>query len=207
MKTVMKYVRIVLAVVVLLAIVGWTMMLYKDAVIEWWIVPAVTLVVGAATGLHMWRMWRWLTGDDGKWLNYACHVVVTAIMLSWMFFAANDLLADRSTERLESGVVKGHYREERRKTRRVGRRYVATGEKYYVYKLRIELESGESKFITVNTQRYSRVHNGDSLTVPVMDGLLGITVIHTDSIKFKTRPKARRKSRLKYLGGKRSREA
>lgn len=197
MRSVMKYVRIILAVVVLLATVGWTMVLYRDTVIEWWIVPAVTLTVGAATGLHMWRMWRWLTCDDGKWLNYACHTVIAAVFLSWMFFAANNLLADRSSERIESGVVEGHYREERRKTRRVGRRYVASGEIYYVYKLRIVLDNGESKFITVDTRRYSHVHNGDSVSVPIKDGLLGITVIQTDSLQFIRKKTRNRNQKLR----------
>lgn len=200
----MKYVWIVLTVVVMIALVVWSMILYTDTVIEWWIVPAVTLAVGLATGLHMWRWWRWLTREDAMWLNYMCHAVCTAIVLTFAFFALNTMPVDRTAARPEPGVVKEHYREERRKTRRVGRRYVASGEKYYIYKLLIELADGQTKLVTVDNGRYRQVHNGDSLTVPVADGLLGLTVIETDSIKFRKAHKGSgRKSRLKFLGTKR----
>ena len=197
----MKYVWIVLTIVAMIVMTVWSMILYADTVVEWWIVPAVTLAVGFATGLHMWRWWRWLTREDAMWINYLCHTVCSAIILTFAFFTLNTMLADRSSERIEAGVVKGHFREERRKTRRVGRRYVATGEKYYEYKLQIELADGQTKLVSVNNGRYRQVHNGDSLTVPVMDGLLGLTVIDVDSIKFKPKyKKTKRKSRLKFLG-------
>ncbi len=99
------------------------------------------------------------------------------------------------SEHVERGVVAGHFREERRKTRRVGRRYVATGEKYYVYKLKIVLNNGEEKFVGMDERRYRRVHDGDSVTVPVMRGLLGVTVMETDSMKIKTSTRGRRRRR------------
>lgn len=195
MKKFVRGVKIVVAVVALTVMIVWSMVLYKDAVIEWWIVPAVTLGVGLATGLHMWRLWRGLTDSDARWWNYGCHVVFTAAGLTFAFFALNNMLADRSSEHIERGVVAGHFREERRKTRRVGRRYVATGEKYYVYKLKIELDNGEEKFVPMDERRYRRVHDGDSVTVPVMKGLLGVTVMETDSMKIKTSKRGRKRRR------------
>ena len=195
MSKFLRGVRIGVGVLVLMVLIGWSMLLYRDAVIEWWIVPAVTLAVGLATGLHMWRLWRRLTGDDGRWWNYGCHVVFTVAGLTFAFFALNNMLADREGEHVEHGVVAGHFREERRKTRRVGRRYVATGEKYYVYKLKIELENGAEKFVQMDEGRYRRVHDGDSVSVPVMRGLLGVTVMETDSLKIKTSARGRRRRR------------
>lgn len=43
MNKFLRGVKIVVAVVVLTGMIVWAMLLYKDTVIEWWIVPAVTL--------------------------------------------------------------------------------------------------------------------------------------------------------------------
>lgn len=48
-------VKIAVAVLVVLVMSVWSMILYSDAFIDWWIVPAVTLGVGIATAIHMWN--------------------------------------------------------------------------------------------------------------------------------------------------------
>lgn len=196
----MRYVWISLLVLVMLALSGWTVMLYSDAVIDWWLVPAVALAVGLATGLHMWRIWRRITGSQTMALNYVCHSVVVTVILSFLFFFVNDEFSDRDSEHTECGLVTGHFREERHRTRRVGRRYVATGEKYYVYRLQVKLPSTDPKMISVTYDRYRNVRDGDSVTVPVRDGFLGVTLLEVDSMKFQAHPKVRKKSRLKYFG-------
>lgn len=197
-----RYFLIPLLVMMFVVMTVWSMILYSDAVIAWWIIPAVGLGIGLASGLHLWRLWRRVTDTQGMAWNYLCHSVFTAAFVTWVFFTVNNLLADRDTERVMHGVVSAHFREERHRTRRVGRRYVSTGEKYYVYKLEVELSDGQRKKLDVSYGRYKNVRNGDSVTVPVCDGLLGVMVMETDSLKYKTRPKAKRKSRLKYFGRK-----
>lgn len=197
----MRYVLIAVIVLALLAMGGWAAMLYADAVIDWWIVPSVALAVGLATGLNMWRIWRPVTGSQTMALNYVCHAVVMAVTLSFLFYFVNDTFSDRGASHTERGVVTGHFREERHRTRRVGRRYVATGEKYYVYSLKVKVPSAEPKLISVNYDRYKAVRDGDSVTVPVREGFLGVTLLEVDSMKFQTHPKVRKKSSLKYLGG------
>lgn len=196
----MRYVRISLLVLTMLALSGWTAALYSDAVIDWWLVPAAALAVGLATGLHMWRIWRCVTGSQTMALNYVCHAVVTGVTLSFLFFFVNDAFSDRATEHTERGVVTAHFREERHRTRRVGRRYVASGEKYYVYRLEVRLPSTGPKIISVTYDRYRNVRDGDSVSVPVREGWLGVTLLDVDSMKFQTHPKVRKKSRLKYFG-------
>ena len=196
----MRYVWFGLLVLSMLALSGWTMMLYSDAVIDWWIVPAVALAVGLATGLHMWRIWRRVTGAQSMPFNYICHAVVTCVMLSFLFFWVNDEFSDRDAAHTERGVVSAHFKEERHRTRRVGRRYVNTGEKYYVYSLEITLPSTEPKRISVTYDRYRNVRDGDTVTVPVREGFLGITLLDVDSLKFQPHPKVKKKSRLKYFG-------
>ena len=197
-----RYFLITLLVMMFVVMSVWAMILYSHAMIAWWIIPTVGLGIGLASGLHMWRLWRRVTDTHGMAWNYLCHSVFTAAFVSWIFFALNNMLADRDTERVVSGVVDGHFREERHRTRRVGRRYIANGEKYYVYKLEVQLEDGQKKMLDVPYSRYNNVRNGDSISVPVLDGLLGVTVMETDSLKYHTRPKAKRKSRVKYFGRK-----
>lgn len=196
----MRYVWISLLVLTMLALSGWAVALYSDAVIDWWLVPSAALAVGLATGLHMWSIWRRVTGSQSMALNYICHAVVTGIVISFLFFFINDEFSDRDGEHTEQGVVTGHFREERHRTRRVGRRYVATGEKYYVYRLEVKLPSTDPKMISVTYDRYKSVRDGDSVSVPVRKGWLGVTLLDVDSMKFQTHPKVRKKSRLKYFG-------
>ena len=92
----------------LLVMSGWAMLLYSGAVIDWWIVPAVAFAVGLATGLHLWRMWRYLTGSQSMTFNYVCHAVFTAALLSFIFFLLNDTFSDRDTAHNERGVVTAH---------------------------------------------------------------------------------------------------
>ena len=197
----MRYVLIGLTVLTLLVMSGWAMLLYSGAVIDWWIVPAVAFAVGLATGLHLWRMWRYLTGSQSMAFNYVCHAVFTAALLSFIFFLLNDTFSDRDTAHTERGVVTAHFKEERHRTRRVGRRYVATGEKYYVYSLRVNLADTDPKIISVNYDRYRNVRDGDSVSVPVRTGLFGIKILDVNSMEFQTHPKVKKKSRLKYFGG------
>lgn len=186
----------------IVAMTVWSMILYYDAVIEWWLIPAVGLGIGLASGLHLWRIWCRITDTPAMVWNYMCHTVVTATFVTWAFFMVNNLLADRDTERTETGIIAAHYKETRHRTRRVGRRYVANGEPYYVYRLEVELRDGQKKLLNVPLDRYRNVRNGDSVAVTVRDGLLGVTVIDADEVKFQIRPKAKRKSRLKYFGRK-----
>jgi len=54
-------VKIAVAVLAVLVMSVWSMILYSDAFIDWWIVTAVTLGVGIATAIHMWKWWITLT--------------------------------------------------------------------------------------------------------------------------------------------------
>lgn len=197
----MRYLKIGLAVLLLLVLTGRSMMLYYNAVIDWWIVPAVATALALALSLHTWRGFRWLTGLGSMLPNYLCSTAALSIFTTFLFFEANSLFSRSDTERTEPGVVTAHVREERHRTRRVGRRYVANGEKYYEYNLLITLDDGSSKLIRVNNARYRNIKNGDSLTVPVREGGLGIAIMRIDSLKFITHHEKKPQSRLRYLGG------
>ncbi|MDE6371718.1 MAG: hypothetical protein K2K92_09560 [Duncaniella sp.] len=203
----MRYVKIGLAVLVMLMLTGRTMMLYYNAVIAWWIVPAVATALALALSLHTWRGFRWLTGLRSMLPNYLCSVAVLSIFTSFLFFEVNSLLSRSDTERTEPGIVTAHVREERHRTRRVGRRYVTNGEKYYEYNLLITLDDGSSKLIRVSNSRYRNIKNGDSLTVPVREGGLGVAIMRIDSLRFITHPKKKPQSKLRYFGGRKRNEA
>ena len=104
------------------------------------------------------------------------------------------MFADRSKLHTEKAVVTAHYKQEHDRTRRVRRgRYIPTGEKYYTYSLEIMLRNGEAKTISVPLSRYNNVRNGDSVSVPVCKGLLGVTVLQVDSIKYPAKKKKARR--------------
>ena len=177
-------VMIAVAIIVVLGLSGWSMLLYSDAVIDWWIVPVAASGIGLALSIHMWRLWRPLTWSDSALFNGLCNTVVTAVCLTFAFFALNDMLADDSTRRVETAVVAGHFREEHHRTRRVGRRYVANGEAYYTYKLQLRFADGSTKLVEMPRSSYSRIHNGDSATVVMRDGLFGVSVFDHRNLEF-----------------------
>ncbi|WP_286528806.1 hypothetical protein [Duncaniella freteri] len=178
-------VKIAVAVLAVLVMSVWSMILYSDAFIDWWIVPAVTLGVGIATAIHMWKWWIPLTWSESGLFNGMCHSVFAAVLLTFAFFALNNMLADSASERADTAVVTGHFREEHHRHRRVGRRYVANGEVYYTYKLQLKLSDGRTKFVEMPLKNYRRIHDGDSASVVLRDGLFGVPVFDHKALEFR----------------------
>ena len=80
-------VKIAVAVLAVLVMSVWSMILYSDAFIDWWIVPAVTLGVGIANAVNMGEWGVSLPGSEIGVFNGVCHSGFSAVLLSFAFFA------------------------------------------------------------------------------------------------------------------------
>ena len=141
------------------------------------VVPLSVGVVGAiVTGLLFGRSWKSVTGSSNRALNFSCQAVFGFILFSSAFFMINSWMADgeRYDEKVE---VTERIREKHKRTRRVGRRYVADGPEYYMHYLKVRFDDGQTKKIAIGHGEYARRKAGDSVTVEMQCGKFGYPVI------------------------------
>ncbi len=80
--------------------------------------------------------------------------------------------------------VEKSYRTEHHRSRRVGRRYVSTGETYYRYHADISLPDGKQVTVPITAGRYRTARANDSITIAVHKGMMGVDYI---TPKFKSK--------------------
>ena len=141
-----------------------------------------TLIIGslflaALSGLPLFNKWSVITGTKRLPVNIACHLVAAtglfmSLLLGINFWGRN--VAETKTERISITNV---YSEERHRSRRVGRRYITNGEAYKVYYIDVDLPGGYSKSMQVSPSKFRNYHKGDSVTVKLTPGALGMTIV------------------------------
>lgn len=164
-------------VAVVIVCYGLAFALWGRTLVDWWIPALICVGVALASGVSMHRLWRGLTGMDSAVFNYLCHAVTACAVAGVLFFGANSLFADTSTRHTERVAVASKYIKEGYHTRRIGRNHSVRGEKYYNYYLLLEFPDGRTKRISVSNKQYNRTRHGDSLSVELERGALGIPVI------------------------------
>lgn len=177
MKNVLLTVARIITGLLFMFIAGGAMFLYGRTMVTWWIPVALAAAVALATGLLMWRMWRWFTTAQGFALNYAVHAIAFTCLLTFAGLGLNYWGADPAAVHEEKAEVVRKYTRERSRTRRVGRRYVATGEKYHVYYIVVEFPDGRTKDMEIPFDRYRRLRTGSRITYHMAPGLLDLPVI------------------------------
>ncbi|MDE6367877.1 MAG: hypothetical protein K2K94_01405 [Muribaculaceae bacterium] len=166
-------ITVVLAVIVFygLTLALWGMTLGNLAVI---VVGSVFLA--ALSVLPVYNKWSAITGTCRLPINIGCHLVAAtgffmSLLLGINYWGRN--IEDAKTERV---AVVRVYSEEHYRSRKVGRRYVK-GESYKMYYIDVELPGGHKKSLAVKPEKYRSYHVGDSVTVKLTPGALGMLVI------------------------------
>lgn len=176
-----KKLRVALLVVLLVVSLlsyGGALALYGSTVVEWFLPWAIALFLALLSGLTMWRLWRPMTEHDGFLPNYLLHVAASTGIWALMVLGVNRLGADEAEAYTEQVTVERKYREEHRRTRRVGRnRYSASGATYYDYHADLRLPDGRFKSVTIPLSRYNRLRTGSTHPITLAPGLLGWPVI------------------------------
>lgn len=171
--TALRYILIIFAVLCYLA--AFVFQIYT--LTQWWIPLTACLAAGALLSAFAWKWLRRATGSESFLPNFLWSTAFWTGVLLAAFYALNFSFADDDSRHVEKGVVTRRYYHNRQRTRRVGRRYVATGETYKVHYIEVEFANGKKKEIEIPSGRVHKFHDGDSLEFELSKGLLGVPVI------------------------------
>lgn len=174
MSNALKITLRVATVVVTCLLLGWGCYLFGITIIQWWCPMLAALILAAAVWIPA-REWR-CNATDRPW-RFCVHMAVLSVVFCWALLALNYYPASDSSLRTESAVVERKFTRERHRSRRVGRRYTYSGEKYNVYYLELRMPDGRLKEKQLTPKEYARVRTGSIMPVEVKSGLLGFDVI------------------------------
>lgn len=159
---------IILAVLAVMVLAGITLFFYSHTFVS------LRLLLGlAATGGAVGAGIGFYVRHEKKWIGLLGGFVGGALILACALLTANSVWKDTGSEHEERATVVRKHTEQRSKTRRVGRRYIASGEKYTVYYVTLQFENGQTKDVQVNVKEYSRTRTGSRQKVTMTRGFLG----------------------------------
>lgn len=179
--------------------VGGVIALASMTIWPWTAIVAAAFIIAAITGRMVWRGWRPLTASGSLWLNWGAHTLFVTALLAATYLLTNFVTARHAPYVYEKGVVTRLYSEKRHQTRRVSRRVYTRGKPYWVYMAKVDAPSGEMT-INIGKRRYDALHKGDTLSLPIARGVLGMPVLVTDSIRYPRKTKQRRDRRCRFVG-------
>lgn len=170
-------VLIILLIIVMMLCLGCAVGIQGNTIIDWWIPTAIAYGAAAMTAVAGWRLWTWLSGSQNIPLNIGIHTFIGGTILLAAFYAINFWVKTDNPITPQNAEIVRAYSEEHHRTRRVGRRYVSQGEKYFTYHIDIKFPDGRQKKLSVAAGNLRSYHRGDSIEIDVQRGALGVPVI------------------------------
>lgn len=165
--------RVIVAVITG-TLLGWGGYILDRTFVDWWWPVGCAVALAAILWIPA-RKWQW--NESGAVVRFCVHMAVVSVFFFWAGMALNYYCADSGSTHEEQAVVERKFKEERHRSRRVGRRYVNSGETYYVYYMELRLPDGRAKNVRVSQPRYRNIRVGSTRSISVSDGLLGLTVM------------------------------
>ncbi|MCM1163033.1 MAG: hypothetical protein NC339_02100 [Muribaculaceae bacterium] len=176
-KSISAKILIFVVAIVTLGCYGWAIGLHSLTFVAWWGPLSVALLLSLATSLLLRNVWRPVTSTGSVWINTIVHTVVATGVLLAAFYAINYYGASAESSRTIKAEIERKYQEERHRSRRVGRRYVASGDAYQVYYADFRLPDGRLHKQRLTPARYIKLRRGSHITLHLRRGLLGLDVI------------------------------
>lgn len=118
-----------------------------------------------------------LTGISRPWVCMLLAVIALYPTMLCATLCVNYFGADKSSIHQQPAVVEKVYYKIRHRTKRVGRRTITTGETYKVWYVDLKINSLCTKQFGVTQTQWRRYHAGDTLSIDVERGALGLPVI------------------------------
>ncbi len=176
----MKNGKLALCVILLFvvaAMAGVGIFYYEKTFASVWIGVGAAFFVASATLPFLMPLWRRLTKSVSIWLSVLCQYVLVGPLVFMLVFGLNYWCSNPSTTDFQKATVSGKFQKAHNKTRRSGRRMIATGEKWYSYYFLITLPDGRTKYVEVPVSEYARKRTGSHIEVEIRRGLFGMDVI------------------------------
>lgn len=173
----------ILLTFVVIAALGMAFVLQESTLVRWWIPVLASFPVAAALALPLERAVGGLTGWSSRAARYAAAFAAAFSITVGTVYTLNFYLSSRTSARSVEAVIAGKHSEERHRSRRAGRRYTASGEKYYEYYLDVLMPDSTRRKIKVSASGYVNTRSGSPATLTIERGLFGMDVIKD----FKTR--------------------
>lgn len=167
-------ITVVLAVIVFY---GLTFVLWSMTLVSLLTIIIGSLFLAALSGLPLFNKWSVITGTKSLPVNIIFHLVIATGVFMSIILGINFLGRNVAETKAESVNIVRVYSEEHHRSRRVGRRYITNGEVYKVYYIDVELPGGYEKALSISPARFRNCHKGDSVTVKLTPGALGMTIV------------------------------
>ena len=171
--------RTALTITVVLAVIvfyGLTFALWGMTLGNLMVIVVGSLFLAALSGLPIYNKWSAITGTHWLPINIVCHLVAATGFFMSLLLGINYWGRHSDCTKAERVAVVRVYSEEHYRSRRVGRRYVK-GEPYKMYYIDVALPGGYEKPLAVKPEKFRSYHNGDSVTVKLTPGALGMTIV------------------------------
>lgn len=171
--------RIALTITAVLAVIvfyGLTLALWGMTLGSLTVIIAGSVFLAALSGLPIYNKWRVITGTSRLSVNILCHLVSATGFFMSLLLGINYWGRHSDDTKTERVAVVRVYSEEHYRSRKVGRRYVK-GEPYKTYYIDVSLPGGYEKPMTVKPEKFRSYHTGDSVTVKLTPGALGMPIV------------------------------
>lgn len=176
-----RAIALVALLVIVIITAGLIVALQGKTLVEWWKPAAICIVPACLAAALLGDAMRRLTHSEKRLLNAAAMLILSYTLIMGVFYTLNYCKSNPATATTQHALVIRKFTEERYSSKRVGRRYVR-GEKYNVYRLEMRLPDESTKELDITAQQFVNTRKGQSLTLHIEDGFLGLPVIK--SVKF-----------------------
>ena len=171
--------RTSLTITVVLAVIvfyGLTLALWSMTLGNLMVIIAGSVFLAVLSGLPLYNKWRAITGTQRLPINVVCHLVAATGFFISLLLGINYWGRNSDATETERVAIVRVYSEEHYRSRKVGRRYVK-GEPYKMYYIDVELPGGHIKPSAVKPEKFRSYHVGDSVTVKLTPGALGMPIV------------------------------
>lgn len=185
MQAVISPFRSVVGVMLLILTIGaitCCFLLGKYLIGSYWWLWCVGVFLGVSLSLPLRGMWRWLTGKS----NIALTIILNCIVITPVSVSSAMILnySYPSSEQKARASVTRLYTQTRHQTKRVSRKHYTQGPAYKVYFMEFDIPEIGTKDVECSHTDYKRLMKGDTVTLTVGTGLLGLRYIDPKSIEY-----------------------
>ena len=153
----------------------------EETIVNLWLFWGIILLISIGSGLILGRRWSKITKVSNFAVNLIVHVIVFALFLAAAVLIVNYSTADLATAAPEHVVVERKYTKTRYHTKRITRKTYVRGEPYEVYYIDLDIPQIGERAFQVPIKVYSSLSAGDTATVRLGQGILGLKVVDASS--------------------------